>query len=92
MLLFSAVLGLEDRADWRLAGSVVLVVLGIALCSFGEVTFSPSGFVLVLAASAAGGLRWVLSHAYLATAADSNDDGGDDATLRQPQPQQQQQQ
>ena len=64
VLLFSTIFGLE-RPNWKLAMSVVLVIGGIVLCSFGEVSFALSGFLLVVSASAAGGLRWVLSHSYL---------------------------
>ena len=64
VLLFSTLLGIEAPSG-RLALVVAVIALGVALSSFGEINFAMTGFVFINLASAAGGLRWSISHRYL---------------------------
>ncbi|CAI5714818.1 unnamed protein product [Peronospora destructor] len=63
-LLFSIYLG-HQRPSWPLVAVIVLISSGIALASYGSAHFVLDGFVLVLAASVIGTLRWVLTQSLL---------------------------
>ncbi|KAG7379506.1 hypothetical protein PHYPSEUDO_008516 [Phytophthora pseudosyringae] len=70
-LLFSICLG-HQRPSWPLFGVIVLISSGIGLASYGSAHFVLYGFVLVLAASVIGTLRWVLTQSLLQAMEDSN--------------------
>ncbi|GMF52373.1 unnamed protein product [Phytophthora fragariaefolia] len=70
-LLFSICLG-HQRPSWPLFGVIVLISSGIGLASYGSAQFVLYGFVLVLAASVIGTLRWVLTQSLLQAMEDSN--------------------
>ncbi|KAK1937885.1 Solute carrier family 35 member C2 [Phytophthora citrophthora] len=70
-LLFSICLG-HQRPSWPLFGVIVLISSGIGLASYGSAQFVFYGFVLVLAASVIGTLRWVLTQSLLQAMEDSN--------------------
>lgn len=63
-LLFSICLG-HQRPSWHLFGVIVLISSGIGLASYGSAHFVLDGFLLVLAASVIGTLRWVLTQSLL---------------------------
>jgi solute carrier family 35 protein C2 len=64
VLVFATLLGLETLS-FPLAGVVLAIVVGVALCSMGEISFALSGFTFINVAAAAGGLRWAATHLYL---------------------------
>lgn len=64
VLLCSITLGLE-RPNRTLFAAMGLVTVGVMLCSYGEVKFELVGFLYVLTAAMAGGLRWSLSQMLL---------------------------
>ncbi|KAG6622850.1 Drug/Metabolite Transporter (DMT) Superfamily [Phytophthora cinnamomi] len=70
-LLFSICLG-HQRPSWPLFGVIVFISSGIGLASYGSAHFVLHGFVLVLAASVIGTLRWVLTQSLLQAMEDSN--------------------
>ncbi|RLN14723.1 hypothetical protein BBJ28_00015664 [Nothophytophthora sp. Chile5] len=70
-LLFSVCLG-HQRPSWPLFAVIALISSGIALASYGSAQFVLRGFLLVLAASVIGTLRWVLTQSLL----QAMDDGG----------------
>lgn len=70
-LLFSICLG-HQRPSWSLFVVIVLISSGIGLASYGSAHFVLYGFVLVLAASVIGTLRWVLTQSLLQAMEDSN--------------------
>ncbi|KAL4147084.1 hypothetical protein PRNP1_010840 [Phytophthora ramorum] len=63
-LLFSICLG-HQRPSWPLVVVILLISSGIGLASYGSAHFVLYGFVLVLAASVIGTLRWVLTQSML---------------------------
>ncbi|CEG42426.1 tpt-domain-containing protein [Plasmopara halstedii] len=63
-LLFSILLG-HQRPSWHLFGVILLISSGIGLASYGSAHFVLNGFLLVLAASVIGTLRWVLTQSML---------------------------
>lgn len=63
-LLFSICLG-HQRPSYSLFVVILLISSGIALASYGSTQFVLYGFVLVLAASIIGTLRWVLTQSLL---------------------------
>lgn len=63
-LLFSIWLG-HQRGSLALASVILLISSGIALASYGSTQFVVHGFLLVLAASIIGTLRWVLTQSLL---------------------------
>lgn len=63
-LLFSICLG-HQRPSYSLFLVILLISSGIALASYGSTQFVVHGFVLVLAASVIGTLRWVLTQSLL---------------------------
>ena len=69
-LLFSICLG-HQRPSWSLFGVIVLISSGIGLASYGSAHFVLYGFLLVLAASVIGTLRWVLTQSLLQSMEDS---------------------
>uniref|UniRef100_M4BW73 Sugar phosphate transporter domain-containing protein n=1 Tax=Hyaloperonospora arabidopsidis (strain Emoy2) TaxID=559515 RepID=M4BW73_HYAAE len=69
-LLFSICLG-HQRPSWSLFGVIVLISSGIGLASYGSAHFVLYGFLLVLAASVIGTLRWVLTQSLLQAMEDS---------------------
>ncbi|ETI53598.1 hypothetical protein F442_03489 [Phytophthora nicotianae P10297] len=69
-LLFSICLG-HQRPSWPLFGVIVLISSGIGLASYGSAQFVFYGFILVLAASVIGTLRWVLTQSLLQAMEDS---------------------
>jgi drug/metabolite transporter (DMT)-like permease len=66
VLFFSTLFGLE-QPTWQLVVVVMVIIIGIALCSLGEIKFAISGFLFVCLASAAAGMRWAVSHLYLSS-------------------------
>ncbi|CAI5742496.1 unnamed protein product [Hyaloperonospora brassicae] len=69
-LLFSIYLG-HQRPSWSLFGVIVLISSGIGLASYGSAHFVLYGFLLVLATSVIGTLRWVLTQSLLQSMEDS---------------------
>ncbi|CAI5741248.1 unnamed protein product [Peronospora farinosa] len=69
-LLFSISLG-HQRPSWPLVAVIVLISSGIGLASYGSAHFVLHGFVLVLAASVIGTLRWVLTQSLLQSMEDN---------------------
>ncbi|UIZ22161.1 hypothetical protein KXD40_005161 [Peronospora effusa] len=69
-LLFSIFLG-HQRPSWPLVAVIVLISSGIGLASYGSAHFVLHGFVLVLAASVVGTLRWVLTQSLLQSMEDN---------------------
>ncbi|KAF1317841.1 Drug/metabolite transporter, partial [Globisporangium splendens] len=63
-LLFSICLG-HQRASYSLVVVILLISSGIGLASYGSTQFVIHGFLLVLAASIIGTLRWVLTQSLL---------------------------
>jgi solute carrier family 35 protein C2 len=70
-LLFSILLG-HQRASPPLFVVILLISSGLMLASYGSAQFVWRGFLLVLAASIIGTLRWVLTQSLLQT---MDDDG-----------------
>lgn len=62
--MFSICLG-HQRPSYSLFVVILLISSGIALASYGSTQFVLHGFVLVLAASIIGTLRWVLTQSLL---------------------------
>lgn len=60
VLLFAFLFHLE-RFSWRLVGVIALIFSGVLLMVATETHFVLGGFLLVLSASALGGLRWGLT-------------------------------
>ncbi|KIK68930.1 hypothetical protein GYMLUDRAFT_34939 [Collybiopsis luxurians FD-317 M1] len=60
VLLFAFLFRLE-KFSWRLVGVVILICSGVLLMVATETHFVLGGFLLVLSASALGGLRWGLT-------------------------------
>ncbi|KAJ3867949.1 triose-phosphate transporter family-domain-containing protein [Lentinula novae-zelandiae] len=60
VLLFAFLFHLE-RFSWRLVGVIMLICSGVLLMVATETHFILGGFVLVISASALGGLRWALT-------------------------------
>ncbi|KAJ4483681.1 triose phosphate transporter [Lentinula aciculospora] len=60
VLLFAFLFHLE-RFSWRLVGVIMLICSGVLLMVATETHFVLGGFVLVISASALGGLRWALT-------------------------------
>lgn len=69
-LIFSVCLG-HQRPSYALAVVIVLISSGLMLASYGSTQFVVHGFVLVLAASVIGTLRWVLTQSLLKAMDDS---------------------
>ncbi|DAZ98664.1 TPA: hypothetical protein N0F65_008790 [Lagenidium giganteum] len=70
-LLFSIWLG-HQRASFALFSVIILISSGIALASYGSTQFVMQGFLLVIAASIIGTLRWVLTQSLLAEMEESS--------------------
>ncbi|KAJ3842372.1 TPT-domain-containing protein [Lentinula raphanica] len=60
VLLFAFLFRLE-RFSWRLVGVIMLICSGVLLMVATETHFVLGGFILVISASALGGLRWALT-------------------------------
>ena len=58
--LFAVLMGLEPPS-MQLLGVILVVTVGVVLCSYGEVVFDLVGFLYVLGSAMSGGLRWSLS-------------------------------
>eukprot|EP01062_Namystynia_karyoxenos_P015014 TRINITY_DN15444_c0_g1_i1.p1 TRINITY_DN15444_c0_g1~~TRINITY_DN15444_c0_g1_i1.p1 ORF type:complete len:871 (+),score=217.89 TRINITY_DN15444_c0_g1_i1:83-2695(+) len=73
---FSLVLQLQ-RLTAKLAGAVGIIVVGIALASYGEGTcFNLTGFMLAGVASVLAGFRWALTEVLLRSVTDKSTLGG----------------
>ncbi|KAG6821020.1 hypothetical protein H0H93_007910 [Arthromyces matolae] len=64
VLLFAFLFRLEIFS-WRLVGVIILIFSGVVLMVATETKFVIEGFLLVLTASACGGLRWSLTQILL---------------------------
>ncbi len=64
VLLFAFLFRLE-KFSWRLIGVIVLIFSGVLLMVATETHFILHGFLLVITASALGGLRWGLTQILL---------------------------
>ncbi|EPQ57669.1 TPT-domain-containing protein [Gloeophyllum trabeum ATCC 11539] len=64
VLIFAFLFRLE-RFSWRLIGVILLIVAGVVLMVATETHFVLGGFLLVISASALGGLRWSLTQILL---------------------------
>jgi solute carrier family 35 protein C2 len=64
VLLFAFLFRLE-HPSWRLTGVISLITAGVLLMVATEADFYLTGFILVLSASALGGLRWSLTQLLL---------------------------
>lgn len=64
VLLFAFLFRLE-KFSWRLIGVIVLIFSGVLLMVATETHFVLHGFLLVITASALGGLRWGLTQILL---------------------------
>lgn len=64
VLMFAFLFRLE-AFSWRLVGVIVLICCGVLLMVATETHFVLQGFLLVLSASALGGLRWGLTQILL---------------------------
>jgi solute carrier family 35 protein C2 len=64
VLLFAFLFGLEVFS-WRLVGVILLIFSGVVLMVATEAHFVLEGLILVLSASALGGLRWSLTQVLL---------------------------
>ncbi|HEV7737898.1 MAG TPA: hypothetical protein VGO47_11075 [Chlamydiales bacterium] len=64
VLIFAFLFRLEIFS-WRLIGVMFLILVGVVLMVATETSFSVIGFVLVIFASASGGLRWSLTQLLL---------------------------
>jgi solute carrier family 35, member C2 len=64
-VLFFAFLFKLETFSLRLVGVVMLIVAGVLLMVATETHFVLGGFILVLSASALGGLRWALTQRLL---------------------------
>ena len=64
VLLFAFLFRLE-RFSWRLIGVIALTFSGVLLMVATETSFVLNGFLLVISASALGGLRWSLTQILL---------------------------
>lgn len=70
-LIFSICLG-HQRPSYALVVVTMLISSGIALASYGSTQFVLHGFLLVLAASMLGTLRWVLTQSLLSQMEESS--------------------
>lgn len=75
VLITAIALGLE-RPTRVLLTAMGLVTLGVMLCSYGEVRFNWVGFMYILTASMAGGLRWSLAQLLMQEEAPADDSSG----------------
>jgi len=64
VLLFAFLFRLE-RFSWRLIGVIFLIFAGVLLMVATQTAFVLEGFLLVISASALGGLRWSLTQVLL---------------------------
>lgn len=64
VLIFAFLFRLEVFS-WRLIGVMFLILVGVILMVATEASFSLVGFILVISASASGGLRWSLTQLLL---------------------------
>lgn len=64
VLLFAFLLKLE-KFSWRLIGVILLICAGVLLMVATQTHFVLPGFLLVISASAMGGLRWGLTQLLL---------------------------
>lgn len=64
VLLFAFLFRLE-RFSWRLIGVITLIFCGVILMVATEANFVLQGFLMVISASALGGLRWSLTQILL---------------------------
>ncbi|KAH8814857.1 triose-phosphate transporter family-domain-containing protein [Xylogone sp. PMI_703] len=64
VLLFAFLFRLETPS-WRLVLIIATMTLGVIMMVFGEVSFSPLGFTLVITAALFSGFRWSLTQILL---------------------------
>ena len=64
-VLFFAFLFRLEQFSWRLIGVILLIFSGVLLMVATETHFVPTGFALVLSASALGGFRWGMTQILL---------------------------
>ncbi|KAI8061104.1 triose-phosphate transporter family-domain-containing protein [Gongronella butleri] len=64
VLLFAFMFGFE-KPRWKLIMIILVIVSGVLLTVEGETKFDTTGFVLVLVASVASGLRWNMTQLLL---------------------------
>ncbi|KAG6861679.1 hypothetical protein C0995_013248 [Termitomyces sp. Mi166 len=64
-VLFFAFIFRLEIFSWRLVGVIILIFSGVLLMVATETKFVLEGFILVLSASACGGLRWSLTQLLL---------------------------
>ncbi|KAG5731801.1 hypothetical protein E4T56_gene1578 [Termitomyces sp. T112] len=64
-VLFFAFIFRLEIFSWRLVGVIILIFSGVLLMVATETRFVFEGFILVLSASACGGLRWSLTQLLL---------------------------
>jgi len=60
ILLFAFITCLEPFSP-SIVTTVVLISVGMALCSYGEIHFSVKGFVLVMSSEVFSALRWIVT-------------------------------
>uniref|UniRef100_A0A7S2FM58 Sugar phosphate transporter domain-containing protein n=1 Tax=Florenciella parvula TaxID=236787 RepID=A0A7S2FM58_9STRA len=59
-ILLWAVLFRIEKPNWAIAITVTVISLGLGCASYGETNFSMVGLLILIGASASGGLRWAL--------------------------------
>jgi solute carrier family 35 protein C2 len=64
VLLFAFLFRLETPS-WRLVAIIATMTIGVVMMVFGEVDFSPIGFVLIISAAFFSGFRWGLTQILL---------------------------
>jgi len=64
VLIFAVAMGLE-KPSMALAATIVVISVGTALASSGELEFSWVGFLLVIASTVLSGFRWAMSQKLL---------------------------
>jgi solute carrier family 35, member C2 len=75
LLAFAFAWGLE-KPSWTLAGVVAIISVGLLLLVYGETAFDPTGFALVMTASALSGLRWTITQVLLQGGGKNGGSGG----------------
>ena len=66
-VLFFAFLFRLEKFSYRLVGVVLLIFVGVIMMVATETQFVLSGFIVIMSASALGGLRWSLTQLLLKT-------------------------
>lgn len=64
VLIFAFLFRLETPS-WRLVAIILTMTIGVIMMVFGEVDFSPLGFVLIISAAFFSGFRWALTQILL---------------------------